>query len=223
MGEKIAAAFYDMDGTLVRTNLVHSYLFTSWNDPSFARAVVKTITGIAKIPAFAIVDSFDRVAFNEMLFSGYAGIQRDRLLEFAEEHFEKVLEPNIFPGAYELIEAGRKKGLRQIIISGSLDMMVAPLARKLGFDDVIANRLEFKNHVATGTLERPILAGANKARFIQEYAQKHDIDLLESYGFSDSYSDYPMLAVLGRPAAVNPDRRLKRSARSFDWPVLDLS
>jgi len=102
-------------------------------------------------------------------------------------------------------------------------MMVAPLARKLGFDDVIANRLEFKNHVATGTLERPILAGANKARFIQEYAQKHDIDLLESYGFSDSYSDYPMLAVLGRPAAVNPDRRLKRSARSFDWPVLDLS
>ena len=223
MGEKIAAAFYDMDGTLVRTNLVHSYLFTAWNDPSFAKAVLKTLTGIAKIPAFALVDSYDRVAFNEMLFSGYAGIQKDRLLEFAEEHFEKVLEPNIFPGAYELIESGRKKGLRQVIISGSLDIMVTPLARRLGFDDLITNRLEFKSGVATGRLERPVLAGANKARFIQEYAQKWGIDLLESYGYSDSYSDYPMLAVLGRPAAVNPDRRLKRSARSFDWPVLDLS
>lgn len=222
MGEPIAAAFYDMDGTIVSTNLVHTYLFTTANEPSLARSVLKTAAGIAKIPAFLAADKYDRVAFNELLYKGYKGMYEDRLLEYADEHFEKVLKPNIFPGAYELVESGKKKNLRQVIISGSLDIMVTPLARHLGFDDIITNRLEFKKGIATGRLRPPILAGATKARFIQEYARDWNIDLLKSYGFSDSYSDYPMLAVLGRPAAVNPDRQLRRSARTFDWPVLDL-
>ena len=223
MSSSNAAAFYDMDGTLVRTNLVHSYLFTTWNDPSLVQAFTKTLMGLAKIPAFMVVDSYDRVNFNEMLFKGYKGAFRDRLLEFADEHFEKVLKPNIFPGAYELIETGHRKGLRQVIVSGNLDIMVAPLAKHLGIDDIITNRLEFRDDVATGKLLPPLLVGANKVRMMQTYADEWDIDLTKSYGFSDSFSDYPMLSVVGRPAAVNPDRKLKRSARSFNWPVLDLS
>ena len=223
MSSSNAAAFYDMDGTLVRTNLVHSYLFTTWNDPSFVQAIGKTLMGLAKIPAFMAVDQYDRVNFNEMLFKGYKGAFRDRLLEFADEHFEKVLKPNIFPGAYELVETGHRKGLRQVIISGNLDIMVEPLAKHLGIDDIITNRLEFRDDVATGRLIPPLLVGANKVRMMQSYASKWEIDLSKSYGFSDSFSDYPMLAVVGRPAAVNPDRKLKRSARSYNWPVLDLS
>lgn len=219
---KSAAAFYDLDGTLVRTNLVHSYLFTAFNEPSLARSMLKTLGGVARVPFFWAVDQVDRLAFNEMLFAQYEGIFRDRLEEFAQEHFERVLKPNIFPGAYALLDAARKKGLRLVLVSGNLELMVAPLAQYLGFDDLITNHLEFKKERATGKLVPPVLAGANKARFIQEYAREHDIDLLESYGFSDSYSDYPMLAVLGRPAAVNPDWRLKRAARSFDWPVIQL-
>lgn len=222
MTERTAAAFYDMDGTLVSTNLVHSYLFMASNDASIPRSIVKTATGIAKIPAFMAVDQISRLKFNDMLFAGYAGSFEDRLVDYAEDHFEKVLKPNIFPGSYDLVANAKRKGLRQVIVSGSLDFMVAPLARYLGIDDIIANRLEMKKGVATGKLEKPIVAGANKARFIQEYAQKHDIDLLESYGFSDSYSDYSMLAVVGRPAAVNPDRRLRRSAKELNWPILDV-
>lgn len=222
MGEKLAAAFYDMDGTLVSTNLVHSYMFTAAHEPTIARTILKTAEGLAKIPGFFAVDQLSRVAFNRVLFAGYKGEYYDRLVEFAEEHFDKVLKPNIFPGAYELIETGKKKGLRQVIVSGSLDFMVAPLARHFGMDDLITNKLEFRKGVATGNLVRPVLAGATKARFMQEYAEKHDIDLLKSYAFSDSYSDYPMLAVVGRPAVVNPDMKLRRSAREFNWPILDI-
>ncbi|MBI4820746.1 MAG: HAD-IB family hydrolase [Deltaproteobacteria bacterium] len=222
-GKPRAAAFYDMDGTLVRTNLVHSYLFNAWNSPSIARTVLRTAGGIARIPAFLAVDKLDRVAFNEMLYALYDGEYEDRLLELAEDHFEEVLKPNIYPGAYELIEKAKGKGLHQVIISGSLDFVVAPLVRHLGLDDLITNKLEFRRGVATGRIVPPIVAGASKARIIQEYARRAGIDILESYGFSDSYSDYPMLAVLGRPAAVHPDRELRRAARTFDWPILDLS
>lgn len=219
---KQAAAFYDMDGTLVSTNLVHSFMFVAKNEPSVQASVIKSALALAKIPAFAAVDQFSRIKFNEMLFAGYGGAYKDRLLEFAEEHFEQVLEPNIFPGTYELIDNARRKGLRQVIISGSLDIMVRPLAKHLGIDDIITNRLEFEDEVATGRLIKPIVAGAHKARIIQQYAQTHDVDLLESYGFSDSFSDYSMLSVVGRPAAVNPDGRLRRAARELDWPILDL-
>lgn len=222
MTTRKAAAFYDMDGTLVSTNLVHSYLFMASNEPSIAKSIVSTAKGIAKIPAFVAVDQVSRLAFNDLLFAGYAGSHEDRLIDYAEDHFEKVLKPNIFPGAYDLVANGKKKGLRQVIVSGSLDFMVAPLARYLGIDDIITNRLEMKKRVATGKLLKPIVAGANKARIIQEYARDHELDLLESYGFSDSFSDYSMLAVVGRPAAVNPDRRLRRSARELNWPILDV-
>ncbi len=222
MSPRKAAAFFDMDGTLVSTNLVHSYLFMASNEPSIAKSIFSTAKGIAKIPAFIAVDQVSRLAFNDLLFAGYEGAFEDRLVDYAEDHFEKVLKPNIFPGAYDLVANGKKKGLRQVIVSGSLDFMVAPLARHLGIDDIITNRLEMKNGVATGKLLKPIVAGANKARIIQEYAQKHELDLLESYGFSDSFSDYAMLAVVGRPAAVNPDRRLRRSARELNWPILDV-
>ncbi len=217
-----AAAFFDMDGTLVSTNLVHSFLFLAAQEPSIPEAVVKTAMGVARIPAFAIVDRFSRVAFNEMLFASFKGSYEDNLLELADEHFDKVLEPAIYPGAKDLVRTGRKRGLRQVLVSGSLDFLVAPLARALGIEDIIANRLEFRDGVATGRLVRPLVASAAKARLLQEYARDHELDLLECHAFSDSYSDYPMLAVVGRPAAVNPDRRLRRAAREMRWPILDL-
>ena len=47
--------------------------------------------------------------------------------------------------------------------------------------------------------------------------------LIDAYGaYSDSLSDYPMLAVVGRPCAVNPDRKLRSYARAYEWPILDL-
>ncbi len=217
-----AAVFYDMDGTMVSTNLVHSFLFMSSHEPSIPQSVVKTLKGIAKLPAFLVTDQLSRTAFNEILFAGYKGTFRDRLLEFAEEHFEQVLKPNIFPGIYELVENAQKSNLRQVIVSGSLDFMVQPLARHLGIHDIITNRLEFKDHVATGKLVKPVVAGAAKARLIQEYSRKHEIDLLASYAYSDSYSDYPMLAVVGRPGVINPDRKLKRAAEELNWPVIDV-
>ena len=76
MKGRMRAALYDLDGTLVRTNLVHSYLFTAWTEPSLLRMVTKTLGGVARIPAFYAVDQLDRRAFNEMLFRLYKRCRR---------------------------------------------------------------------------------------------------------------------------------------------------
>ena len=217
-----AAAFYDLDGTLVRTNLVHAFAFTARNQQGLLKSVVKTAYTLASVPMFAAVDFWDRRVFNDLFFIRYKGESEDRLRSMAQELFDTVLKPSIFPGAYELIDKSRQLGLRQVLVTGALDLTVGPLAKHLKIDDYVTNRLEFVDGYATGRLLPPIMAAATKASWMRIYAEKEKLNLSDCYGYSDSLSDLPMLSVVGHPTAVNPDIRLRSTALQHDWPVLDL-
>lgn len=218
-----SAAFYDVDGTLIRINIVHAFAFYAARHPSLLDSTIRTVKTVAQLPVFWAADKLSRKWFNEIFYRSYEGASEDRLLTLSEELFEDVIQPNIYPRARDLIEESRRAGCRQVIVSGALDFTMRPLARYLGVDDFIANRLEFHDGYATGKLRKPFVAGATKAQIMRDYARAHDVDLAESWAYSDSYSDFPMLAVVGHPTAVNPDLRLRSVARSYDWPVLDLS
>jgi HAD superfamily hydrolase (TIGR01490 family) len=217
-----AAAFYDVDGTLIKTNIVHAFAWYARHQPTLLGSLKKSAKTALSIPMFMAADKLSRKWFNQLFYGYYAGEPEDRLIVLAEELFEDVIKPSIFPRTKDLIEEARRAGLRNVIVSGGLDFTVRPLARWLGVDDFIANTLEFENGYATGQLGKPFVAGATKAQIMRDYAAKHDIDLGKSWAYTDSYSDYPMLAVVGHPTAVNPDFRLRTVARSYDWPVIDL-
>ena len=107
-------------------------------------------------------------------------------------------------------------------MTGALDITVAPLARELGVDGVIANRLEMKDGDATGKLLRPVLAGPPEARLIADDARAAGHDLSDCHAYSDSFSDVPMLSIVGHPFCINPDWKLRDLAQAYDWAVLDL-
>jgi HAD superfamily hydrolase (TIGR01490 family) len=217
-----SAAFYDVDGTLIRINIVHAFAFYASRQASLFDSARRTIKTAASIPLFWAADKLSRKWFNEIFYRSYAGASEDRLEVLSEELFEEIIEPNIYPRAPELIAESRRAGVRQVLVSGALDFTMRPLARYLGVDDLIANQLEFVDNYATGKLKKPFVAGATKAEIMRDYARTHGVDLAESWAYSDSFSDFPMLAVVGHPTAVNPDLRLRSIARSYDWPVLDL-
>lgn len=218
-----SAAFYDVDGTLIRINIVHAFAFYAARQPSLLESLRTTASTAASVPLFWAADKVSRKWFNELFYRYYSGLSSDRLEILAEELFEDMVRPNIYPRARHLIEESRRTGARQVLVSGALDFTLKPLARYLGVDDFIANQLEFEGHYATGKLKKPFVGGATKATIMRDYARRNGIDLAASWAYSDSYSDFPMLAVVGRPTACNPDMRLRRLARSYDWPVLDLS
>ncbi|CAN5752466.1 HAD family hydrolase [soil metagenome] len=217
-----AAAFYDLEGTLVSTNLVHTLGFYARRQQGLLQTIKKSAQTLAKLPFFAATDLYSRNVFNEIFFKSYAGESEDRLRFFADELFEDVLKPAIFDGTFELIETSKKLGLRQVIITGALDFTVAPLIKHFGIDDFAANRLEFVNGYATGRLLPPVMASATKAKWIREFAERENLSLSDSYAYSDSISDLPMLSIVGHPAAVNPDFRLKQTALQHDWAILNL-
>ncbi|MDQ1560295.1 MAG: hypothetical protein QOD32_3355, partial [Pyrinomonadaceae bacterium] len=204
------------------TNLVHTLGFYSRNQQGVLRSIRKTATTVLSIPLFAATDQYSRKVFNDLFFKRYKGETEDRLRFFADELFETVLKPAVFPGTFELIEKSRSLGLRQIVVTGALDFSVEPLMKYLGIETYVSNRLEFVNGIATGRLLPPVLAAATKASWIRNYAEQEGINLSESYAYTDSMSDLPMLSIVGHPAAVNPDMRLKQTALHHDWPILNL-
>ncbi|HEY0427975.1 MAG TPA: HAD family phosphatase [Pyrinomonadaceae bacterium] len=217
-----AAAFYDLEGTLVSTNLVHTLGFYARRQQGLFKTIKKSASTLAKLPLFGVTDLYSRNVFNELFFQSYKGESNDRLRYFSEELFEDVLKPAIFDGTPELIAQSKKIGQRQVVITGALDFTIERLMDYLGIDDYVANRLEFVNGYATGRILPPVLASATKAKWIREYAERENINLSESYAYSDSISDLPMLSIVGHPVAVNPDFRLKQTALQHDWAILNL-
>src|SRR5690554_2097155 len=98
-----SAAFYDVDGTLIKTNVIHAYAYYALNSAAMSDKVGKTASLFASLPLYWIADKFDRRVFNEAFYKNYAGISEDRLIILGEEVFEKIIKPNIFPGALTLM------------------------------------------------------------------------------------------------------------------------
>ena len=216
------AAFYDLDGTLLACNLVATHAYYARNDRSPLKSFYQFIKVLLSVPFLFALSVYSRSLFNVVSFRAYRGMHRDRLVGLADDLFEVTLKPSIFPHAQELINTTRDLGYRNVLVTGTLDFTIRPVALHFGIDEVICNRLEFKNHVATGRVHGNLLAESEKARSIREYAEREGIDLAECCAFSDSWADVPMLSAVGHPVATNPTRKLRRVAMGNSWPTLEL-
>src|SRR5512137_2359842 len=115
------AAFFDVDGTLVRTNIVHAFAFYAMNQGSIFGTAWNTARTVASVPLLWAADQVNRKLFNELFYRFYRGQTEDRLEVLAGELFEKVLRPAIFPGAPRLVEEARRAGCRIVLCTGALD------------------------------------------------------------------------------------------------------
>ena len=130
-----AAAFYDLEGTLVSTNLVHTLAFYAKRQQGLWQTAKASASTLVKLPFFGITDLYSRNVFNEVFFRSYEGFSQDRLRYFADELFEEVLKPAIFDGTPELIAQGKKIGQRQVVLTGALDFTIDRMMKYLVIDD----------------------------------------------------------------------------------------
>jgi HAD superfamily hydrolase (TIGR01490 family) len=217
------AAFYDLDGTLLRGNISDHYLYYAKTDPYLSGRIRRLLEMGLKAPYFWALDRIDRRMFNEVFYKSYAGLSQDRLAVMGEELWERVLSKNLYPGARDLIEGERRQGRKLVLLSGALDFVAKPIGKALGFDHVVASRLEYeKNGLATGELLPPVMAGPEKAQYVRAFCREHDLDIEQCVAYADDAADLPMLSTVGHPVAVNPDIRLATTARSHHWPVIRL-
>jgi fatty acyl-CoA reductase len=215
-----AAAFYDLDGTLVDVNLLHVTAYMLANVAQWKGRFGNLAALALSLPRLYAAERHDRRLLNVAMFAIFKGISRDRLLVLGEEYCERVLMHHFYSQAVDLLEGNRAAGLEPVLVTGSPDFVVAALARRLGVQTFAANRLAFRSNIASGRLREPIIAGEEKARWCEEYAARKGLRLRDCWGYADSYYDLPFLTALGHPVAVNPDRRLLATARDRQWPIL---
>jgi HAD superfamily hydrolase (TIGR01490 family) len=200
----------------VSSNVVHQYAWFARRSGSRWRQLKLA----ADLPRLGYLELRSRRRFNEVFFRHYRGFRQDWLASQSEALFDELLRPAMFTSSEPLAERCRREGYSLILVTGSLDFAVAPLAAHLGFLRVVANRLVFDDGVATGALDPPVIAEAAKVRGMRALMAEYGVEPSNCRAYSDSMSDLPMLEAVGNPIAVNPGSRLTKIALERNWTVL---
>jgi putative phosphoserine phosphatase/1-acylglycerol-3-phosphate O-acyltransferase len=150
------------------------------------------------------------------------GWERARV-QAAGEKAADDLAAAVQPFARPLIDEHRVNGRALVLATTTPDDMIRPLAARLGFDDVVATRYGIDHEGRyDGTIAGDFVWGKGKLAAVRRWAADHEVSLEDSWAYSDSFYDHPLLRAVGHPTAVNPDPRLLALATVRRWPVLHL-
>jgi HAD superfamily hydrolase (TIGR01490 family) len=136
--------------------------------------------------------------------------------------YEEQIRPLYRPGALQALEEHREAGDRLVLLTTSSDYLSELVSQELRLDGILCNRFEVDAQgLHTGRPLGDLCFGSGKLTHAERYAQQAGVALSRCAFYTDSYSDLPVLEVVGKPVVVNPDYRLRREAARRGWPVMD--
>ncbi len=216
-----SAAFFRFEGTLATRPTLATAAWLAANGQGLGERLAR-LGSVALASPFVFAGPLhDPTVGSRMAWMGLRELSEDRLTVLGEDYADEVLIPNLRDVGIELLDQARRDGHRLVLLSDNLDVVVRPVARHLGVDDVVANRMEFRAGKATGRLLDPVIGGAVAGKWAQSFANEHAIDLGRSLGYGAQRDDSMLLSAIGHPCAVHPDRALRQLARELEWPVVD--
>ena len=214
-------AFFDLDGTLVA-----GYTAAAQTRDRVRRRDLRVVEFLTLVQ-LAVQFRLGRRAF-ETLIEGSARTIKGRLAQDVDEMGERIFRQSvadlIYPEMRELVQAHQRRGHTVVLSSSALTNQVAPVARYLGIEHIVCNRLTTDEQgVLTGEVEQPVIWGPTKASRMQEFAASHQVDLKSSYFYADGDEDLSLMYLVGHPRPTNPGPKLAKVAVRRDWPIMRLS
>lgn len=214
-----AAAVFDLDRTILR----------GASGPAIGAALAEAGIRSRALPGEALFYSTYNL-FGETLVGmglaraaafGVKGWLVERL-EAAAEVVADKLAPLVCRYARPLLAEHREQDHLLVLATTTPDVLVQPLAERLGFDEVIATRYASEGGKYVGRLDGRFVWGWGKLAAVRDWAARAGVDLRESFAYSDSRYDVPLLMSVGHRFAVNPDPGLLAVATLRRWPILHL-
>ncbi len=210
------AAFFDLDRTLINDfsakKFMQSRLFSG---ETTAKEVLSQFASAILYAA----GNRDFEMLTKITALGIKGIKEADFVELGEEVYVKHLANTIYPESRTLITSHLEKGHKVVIISAATIYQIKPIAKELGIKDIFYTKMEVKRGKFTGNIEE-MCWGEGKANAARKFAKKHKINLSKSFFYTDSIEDYPLLEIVGKPCATNPDNKLSQLAFENNWPIL---
>lgn len=213
-------AFFDLDRTMVAGFSVFGLLFD---------AVLGGRIGPRQLGAATLAGL--RFQLGQLPFADFVreaagllrGVTDEEMERAGEQLFEQRLAPVVYPEAMALVRAHRRAGHTLAIVSSATRYQTEPLARALGIPHVLCTRLEVEHGRLTGDLVPPPCYGEGKLTAARGLAGGHGVDLEETFFYTDSDEDLPLLEQVGRPRPTNPGRGLAQIAAERGWPARTFS
>jgi HAD superfamily hydrolase (TIGR01490 family) len=218
---KIAAAFFDVDNTLIRGS--SSFLFgkAAFERKFFSRKdfwnfawhqfrfiwrgeSAKTLTSI-KDRALGLI----------------AGHKAEELAALTETVYNDYICPKLWPETVRLAKEHIAAGREVWLVTATPQEIAEVMAKRLGLTGGLGTIVERKDGILTGQLVGEALHGKAKRKAVKQLAKERRISLKKSFAYSDSHNDLPMLSAVGNPVCVNPDAILRIHAKAADWKILD--
>ena len=218
--DDLYAAYFDVDGTLAKSNIVEPLLYIKKQImPSYHYKIWKATLPF-RFMYWTVLDNISRERSTASIYRQYKGISVETMSALKAQCYQEKYKNKLFSNALDTVSALREEGVRIVLVSGSLDIFLQPLAEELGAE-LIASRLKTKNGIYTGEIEGYIVSGKRKAVLVNEHAGQHRFDLKNCASFGDSGDDIPMLCSVKYPRAINPDKKLRSFAKKNHWNILD--
>ncbi len=214
-----AVAFFDLDRTLLACNSA-----TAWLREEVRTRHVRALDAL-KVVAWLARYSLGASNMEDAVLATIAGMkgrdERDIETRTAE-FFRREIRPKVRPGGRAAMAEHRRRGDELVLLTSSSRYLSGLVAKDLELDAFLCTLLEVDERgFFTGRpLGRPCFGGG-KLEKARNYVEARGLALADGAFYTDSASDLPVLAEVGRPVAVNPDPRLARIARARRWPIVD--
>lgn len=216
----MALAIFDLDNTLIAGDSDHS-----WGEFLVNKQLVDAVEYRRQNDLFyqAYKDStLDVHAYQRFALSPLARFTAAELAELHSEFMATCIEPLMLVKAQTLLQQHRDNGDYLLIITATNSFITHPIAKYLGVDDILATDPEIIDGCYTGEITGTPCFQEGKVIRLNEWLTQRGRTLEDSYFYSDSINDLPLLEQVTHPVAVDPDERLRNIAKTRDWPIISL-
>lgn len=211
-------ALFDFDRTLVDVNSGHIWLREEYRAGRVSNQQVAWATWWFLRYHMGMGSGLDQ-AF-ELAARAYAGTGDAALAARSDAFFAQAIASRLRPGARRALDDHHAAGDRVALASSTTQYLARRVCAEWGLDAAAFTRLEVEDGVLTGRIASPAL-GAHKTDRVLEWTAREGVDLADVTFYTDSMTDLSLLARVGTPVVVNPDRRLAREARRRGWRIED--
>lgn len=217
-------AIYDMDRTVTRTGTYTPFLLHAAKALNPVRLALAPVVPFVMLAyAARLIDRRRLKEINQRLLIG-GRIPRAKLAPVAEDFADLIVRTNIHPGALRQIAEDKAAGRRLVLATASYRFYVEPIARRLGFDDVIATgSVAGLDDIIHARIDGENNYGPAKLRLIESWMEAQALDraACRIRFYSDHVSDWPALEWADEAIAVNPSRALRQMAAKRGWSIVD--
>jgi HAD superfamily hydrolase (TIGR01490 family) len=215
-----SAAFFDLDKTVIAKSSALAFGRPFFRDGLINRRDMIKAAYAQLLFRVGGADDQQMARIRDYLAELCKGWRVEQVRQIVTETLAELIHPYVYAEAAALIAQHQDAGRDIVLVSTSGEEMVRPIADLLGIEDVIATRMVVDDGRYTGEVAF-YAAGPHKASAILDLAAERGYDLGDSYAYSDSISDVPLLETVGHPTAVNADRGLRRIALERGWQLLE--